>query len=111
MTNDYTHHEIGKEVHFAAGHYEIVEEGLLIHEGKEFIYLLGVATVDNACCGHTGCRFLFIPGYVHSWKTKTNCRGRIISEVEPIIDVQKQSAIRAFLAACYPHSQISFSGG
>jgi hypothetical protein len=108
---DYTHHEIGEEVHFVAGHYEIVEEGRLTHDGKEFIYLLGVATIDNSCCGHTGCRFLFIPGYVHSWKTKTNSRGRMTSEVEPIIDGQKQSAIRAFLAACYPYSQINFSGG
>lgn len=108
---DYTHHEIGEEVHFIAGHYEIVEEGRLTHAGKEFLYLLGVATIDNSCCGYTGCRFLFIPGYIHSWKMKTNAQGRLVSDVEPIKDQGKQAAIRAFLDARYPYAQINFSGG
>ena len=107
---DYIHHTIGEEVNFIAGCYEIVEEGCLTHDQREFIYLMGIATVDNACCGHTGCRFLLIPGYIHSWKTKTNAQGKPVSEVEPIIDKQKQAAIRAFLEACYPYAQINFSG-
>ena len=36
---DYTHRE--EEVHFIAGHYEIVEEGRLAHGGREFLYALG----------------------------------------------------------------------
>lgn len=108
---DYTHHQIGEEVYFVAGHYKIVDEGRLTHGGKEFLYLLGIATVDNSCCGQTGCRFLFIPGYLHSWKTKTDAQGKPVSEVESIIDHQKQAAIRSFLEIRYPYSQINFSKG
>jgi hypothetical protein len=106
---DYTHREIGEEVHFIAGYYVIIEEGRLTHDGNEFLYALGIATLDNSCCGRSGCRFLFIPGYLHSWKTKTNDLGIPVSEVEPIVDQQKQAAIRDFLSACYPYSQINFS--
>ena len=106
---DYTHRQIGEEVHFIAGHYEIVEEGRLTHAGREFLYALGVATLDNACCGRSGCRFLFIPGYVRAWKTKTDTQGMPVSEVEPIADEREQAEIRAFLDARYPFSQINFS--
>jgi hypothetical protein len=109
MIEDYSHREIGEEVHFMAGYYEIIEEGRLTYEGNEILYALGIATLDNACCGRSGCRFLFIPGYVHSWKTKTNALGMPVSEVEPIVGQHKQAAIRAFLDARYPYSQINFS--
>ncbi len=107
---DYIHRNIGEEVSFIAGSYQIVEEGCLTHDGREFLYLMGIATVDNACCGNTGCRFLQVPGYIHSWKTKTNPQGKPVSEVEPITDEQNQAAIRTFLEACYPYAQINFSG-
>ncbi|MDD4091157.1 MAG: hypothetical protein PHQ63_01220 [Smithellaceae bacterium] len=107
---DYIHRNIGEEVSFIAGSYQIVEEGCLTHDGREFLYLMGIATVDNACCGHTGCRFLHVPGYIHSWKTKTNPQGHPVSEVEPITDEQDQAAIRTFLEACYPYAQINFPG-
>lgn len=107
---DYVHQTIGEEVRFIAGHYKIVEEGCLTHGGREFLYWMGIATVDNACCGTTGCRFLLIPGYIHSWKTKANPQGKPVSEVDPIVDEQKQATIRAFLEACYPYAQINFSG-
>lgn len=108
---DYTHHALGEEVQFVAGHYEIVEEGRLTHGGKEFLYLLGIATVDNSCCGRTGCQFLFIPGYLHSWKVRTDAQGRAVSEVEPISDQQNQSVIRAFLKVRHPYAQINFFKG
>jgi len=107
---EYVHQTIGEEVRFIAGHYQIVEEGRLTHDGREFLYWMGIATVDNACCGHTGCRFLQIPGYIHSWKTKTNAQGKPVSEVKPIVDERERAAIRTFLEACYPYAQINFSG-
>jgi hypothetical protein len=106
---DYIHRDIGEEVHFMAGSYKIIEEGRLTHGGNEFLYTLGIATLDNSCCGRSGCRFLLIPGYIHSWKTKTNVSGMPVSEVEPIVDEQKQVAIRTLLDERYPYSQISFS--
>ncbi len=108
---DYTHHASGEEVEFVAGHYEIVEEGRLTCGGKEFLYLLGIATVDNSCCGRTGCQFLFIPGYVHSWKAKKDVQGKAVSEVEPITDPEKQADVRAFLKIRYPYAQINFFKG
>ncbi|MRR16999.1 MAG: hypothetical protein EG826_11145 [Deltaproteobacteria bacterium] len=108
--DEYTHRGIGEEVHCIAGHYEIIEEGRLAYGAAELLYVLGVATVDNACCGSTGCRFLLIPGYVHSWKTKTNAEGMPVSIVAPITEEQQRASIRAFLDKRYPYAQINFSG-
>jgi len=78
------------------------------HRGKEFLYVVGMAIVDNACCGRGGCRFLNVPGYIVSWKGGESMDGLPVSEVEPIRNENDQREIRNLLEDDFPHAQIIF---
>ncbi|MDI6776791.1 MAG: hypothetical protein QMD03_06055 [Syntrophales bacterium] len=104
----YIHQKFGAEVQFIAGYYTILEEGRMGHGGKEFLYAVGMAIVDNACCGRGGCRFLHVPGYIVSWKEKESADGLPVSEVEPICNETDQREIRNLLEDDFPHAQVIF---
>ena len=106
--SQYIHQKSGTEVHFIAGHYTILEEGRMSQEGKEFLYVVGMAIVDNACCGAGGCRFLHVPGYIVSWKEKEGTDGLPVSEVEPIRNENDQRKIRNLLEEDFPYAQVIF---
>jgi hypothetical protein len=105
---DYTHEELDKEVQFISGYYSFVEEGLLAFKGKEVLYVVGIAVVDNSCCGIGGGRFIRIPGYVISWKSAVNKENRPMSTIDPITDTTEQREIKKLLQVTYPHSTIEF---
>lgn len=104
----YIHQKPGAEVHFIAGYYTIAEEERRGYGGKEFLYVVGMAVVDNSCCGRGGCRFLHVPGYVVSWQTDKSPDGLPVSEVEPIRNEKEQREIRNLLEEDFPHAQIIF---
>jgi hypothetical protein len=108
---EYTHEELDKEVQFIAGNYRFIEENRLTYKGRDIVYAVGVAVVDNSCCGVSGCRFIRVPGYVISWKNTTDGSNLPVSTIEPIKDEEERKGIKNLLDKEYPHSQISFDNG
>ena len=104
----YAHEELEKEVRSISGGYTLIEEERLRYREREVLYVVGVAEVDNSCCGTGGCRFINVPGYVVSWKGKKDDSGLPVSEIDPITEEEEQKEIKNLLDEKYPHSQINF---
>ena len=104
----YVHEALGKEVRSISGGYTLIEEERLCYRGREVFYVVGVAEVDNSCCGTGGCRFINVPGYVVSWKREKADFGMTVSEVETITAEEERKEIKHLLDKKYPHSQINF---
>ncbi len=100
---------MNERIDFFAGGYVFVEEGRLVHRGKEVLYLLGLAGIEASCCGTGGCAFVKIPGYILTWEKTRNARGQRISEVERIDGQAEQTEIRRILKDMHPaFTQIEF---
>ncbi len=108
MMKQYVHEELGKEVRSISGGYTLIEEERLRYREREVLYVVGVAEVDNSCCGTGGCRFINVPGYVVSSKGEKDDSGLTVSEVEPITEEGERKEIKNLLDKKYPHSQIHF---
>ncbi|MBN2516286.1 MAG: hypothetical protein JXC33_09690 [Deltaproteobacteria bacterium] len=108
---EYTHEELDKEVQFIAGNYRFIEEDRLPYKGRDIVYVVGVAVVDNSCCGTGGCRFIRVPGYVVSWKATTDGSNLPVSTIEPIKDEEERKDIKNLLDREYQHTQIFFDDG
>lgn len=101
-------HNLGKEVRFISGHYEIIKEGRLHYQGREVLYAVGNAVVDNSCCGVGGCRYAVVPGFVLKWLSGTDPEGLPTTEVEPIEDEKAKAWIRDYLEREEFVSQVQF---
>jgi hypothetical protein len=107
MIKEYTH-ELEKEVLSISGRYELVKEERFEYNKKEIIYVIGNAIVDSSCCGHGGCRYAVVPGYIVSWKSKINEDGLHISQVEPITEQFVKKDLRRVLEKKEWVSQVQF---
>lgn len=107
----YVHQELGAEVRSITGYYTVQDEGSLPYRGREVLYVVGGAVVDNSCCGSGGCRFIHVPGYVVSLRSGKSEEGLFVSKVDPIGDKGEQTEIKKLLDAAYPQSQIIFLHG
>jgi len=105
---EYIHEDLSEEVHSISGYYRYLEEKTFSFKGRDVLYLAGVGVVDNSCCGAGGVPFVRVPGYVISWKDKTDAVGRAISMVEPITQEADRNEIKRLLDSTYPYSQITF---
>ncbi len=94
---EYTHHELNREVDAIGGHYVLTKEARLPFKGREVLYLVGYAVVDNSCCGVGGMAYALVPGFVLDWKSQMNDEGLAISLVEPIHDQAMQREIRQWI--------------
>jgi hypothetical protein len=99
---EFTHPELNARVEFFGGGYVFIEEGRIIHQGKEVLYFLGMAGIEASCCGTGGCAFIKVPGYVRSWKKARNELGQPVSEVERIHLGDCQKEIKRILEEKHP---------
>ncbi len=106
---EYMHQDLTEEIQSISGYYQYLEEGTLSFNGRDVLYLVGVGVVDNSCCGAGCLPFVRVPGYIVSWKQRTDPAGRPISTVEPITQETDQRAIQKLIASTYPGSQVNFS--
>ena len=105
----FTHPELQERVEFFGGGYVLIEEGRIIHQGKEVLYFLWVAGIEASCCGPGGCAFIKVPGYVRSWKKTRNALGQPVSEVERIQGEDRQREIKRILGEKHPDfKQVEF---
>lgn len=105
---EYAHAQIGQEIEFISGYYVVDEERRISFKGRDLLVVLGHAIIDNSCCGTGGCRYAFVPGYVVTWKTKSNEGGSEISEVEPVADQEERLEIQKFLRETEVVQQVNF---
>ncbi|MDY7032667.1 MAG: hypothetical protein SVY10_12270 [Thermodesulfobacteriota bacterium] len=108
MIREYIHEELNEEVTFIAGYYIPEDEKKLGYNGREVLYILGHAAVDNSCCGVGGCRYALVPGYLIGWKSKTCDSGKPISEVETISDEDSRRELTRILKEKEIITQIQF---
>ncbi len=90
MLKDYTHIDIGKEIRFISGFYEVEEEKRIKFKNDEILVIIGHAIVDSACCGIGACRYALVPGKIKRWKYRKDENGNVRTEVETISDEEKK---------------------
>lgn len=106
---EFVHPPLQEIVEFFGGRYLFLEERRLSYQGREVLYLLGMAAVESSCCGPGGCAFIKVPGYIHSWKEKVTAAGHFISEIESITSATSQKEIAKSLLDMHPEcSQVEF---
>lgn len=108
MIRKYVHEEIDSEIETISGHYSFHKEVRLTLGERVILYIVGSAVIDRSCCGVGGCCFAVVPGYIVSWKTKSDDHGKVISEVEPISDQSIQQEIIKLIQHREHASQIHF---
>lgn len=86
---EYRHLQIGKEVRFLHGFYEVEKENVIKHRGRDLLVVIGHAILDNSCCGLSGLRYALVPGYILKWKYRSDENGHI-SQVEPVHEDDKE---------------------
>lgn len=87
MGMEYVHLEIGEEIDALAGSYTPLKELRLEQNGREALCVVGMATVEGACCNLDGSSgYAVVPGYIVTWKDRRNDSGLLVSQVEPIAD-------------------------
>ena len=107
MLKEYTH-ELNQEVLSISGRYELEKEERMALNGREVLYVIGNAVVDSSCCGFGGCRYAVVPGFIVNWQSRTNEKGRSVSDVEPISDGKTRDEIRKLLEKAEWVSQVQF---
>jgi hypothetical protein len=89
----YIHRPLGEEVRAIGGGYTLEKEMRLPHADREVLVILGHAFIDSSCCGVSGCRYAFVPGYLQGWRDGKSEDGLPVSTVEPIRDQVEQRVI------------------
>lgn len=107
MPKDYIH-DLNKEVRSISGWYSFHREEKISHQGKEFLYLVGVGVVETSCCGVGGCAYVLVPGAVINWKMRANEEGLWISQVEPVTDEALQKELTQIILQKETVSQVQF---
>lgn len=106
MTRTFVHDLSGATA--IGGHFELASEHRIEVEGREVLYLVGVAHVDTACCGTSGCRYALVPGYVVAWHRGRTAAGVPTSEVEPIASEGARRAVQRAIEAEVTVNQVVF---
>jgi hypothetical protein len=108
MVNTYTHTRLNDEVHSIAGYYCPLKEGKLCYNGREVLYILGQATVDNSCCANGCWQYAMVPGYILHWQNDRDDAGQFTSQIEPITDGKAQETIRRLVRETTGVNQVDF---
>jgi hypothetical protein len=104
----YTHARLNDEVHSISGFYCPRKEGVLPYKGREVLFVIGQATMDNACCTNGCWEYALVPGYVVRWQDRTDPGGQPLSEVEPIRDSAARADIGRLIKDSSGVNQVDF---
>jgi len=103
----FSHPQLGEDVKGRAGYCVAMEEGSLSHEGREVLYILGYACIDNSCCSAPrNWGYVQVPGFLLRRNVDHDDGGRPVSEVETIGDERDRNRIRQALLERYPGIQV-----
>jgi hypothetical protein len=101
-------HTLDEEVRSISGYYVFRKEGLIDYRGQKILFLIGEAQADSACCGHGGCRYALVPGWVRSWKSSQDEEGRPVSLVEPLEDREAKEYVKRKIMETEGVPQVQF---
>ncbi len=90
------------------GAYTLEKEFRLPHADQEVLVVVGNTFIDTSCCGVTGWRYAFVPGYLHGWQDQKSEEGLPVSAIEPIRDRADQRAIEETIRGQEPVQSIEF---
>ena len=105
---DFIHPDLGQEVTAIGGHYVFNKEARITYDGREVFYLVGYAVVNTSCCGVGGCAYALVPGFVKTWKYKTDNNGASVSKIEPVRDTVAQQEVRRMIQKKEVVQQVTF---
>jgi len=108
MIREYIHEKMNQEIETISGHYMFYKEVRLLFNNREILCVVGCAVIDKSCCGVGGCGYALVPGYIISWKSKIDDRGRPVSEVEPIRDQSTQQGVNQLIKQTEIVNQVQF---
>ena len=103
----HVHPPLGDTVDAIGGCYELIEEHRLATEHGEILYNVGIAEIDNACCGVGGGRFAVVAGIVAEALGPDN-EGRARTRVERITDGPMKRSLTATLERREAVVQVTF---
>ncbi len=106
---EYVHLEVGENVNALAGSYTPLKELRLEHNGREVLCVIGMSTVEGACCNLDGSYgYVIVPGYILNWKQKENETGLPVSDVETIADEMTKREIARIIGEAESIQNIDF---
>jgi len=112
MIIEYTHPELGGEVTARAGYYVPLEEHILPYAGREVLYVLGHACIDNSCCSMPGnWGYIQVPGFLERKHIRGAGAPNPVSEVELIQDEETRHQIKRLIQDRHPGSQVEIWSG
>jgi hypothetical protein len=108
---EFIHPPLDQEVRGRAGYYIPVEEHTLSCNGREVLYILGYACLDNSCCSvPTSWGYIQVPGFLVRRHIRGEESGSQVSEVEIVEDEADRNSIRRLLLEKYPGIPIEMWG-
>lgn len=108
---EFSHPQLDQEVRGRAGYYIPVEEHTLPYHGREVLYILGCACLDNSCCSAAkSWGYVQVPGFLVRRDACGKESETPVSKVEIIEDEADRNAIRQSLLEKYPGTQIDMWG-
>lgn len=98
MSVYFTHPHLGQEVESIAGVYAYTEEKRMQIDGRDVLYFVGYSVTNKSCCGVGGCMFATVAGFIQKYGMQKD-EGKIISQVEPVTDINTRHLIEKLLKA------------
>ena len=105
----YTHAALDEHIVAIGGYFKITEEKRIAFDGEEVLYLMGIAHMDNACCGAWGCCYAIVKGFIEDWKYTEDQDGYAITRLTPVADPSDQEQIRKSIMSDEMVQQVIFT--
>jgi len=111
MIIEYTHPELSEDVQGRAGFYTAVEELSMPYNGREVLYVLGMARLERPCCGGACCwGYIQVPGFLIQRHTRGKSSRPPVSQVEIIENEDDRNRIRQALMEKHQGAQVEIWG-
>lgn len=111
MIIDYIHPDLGEDVQGRAGFYTAVEELTMPYNGREVLYVMGVARLERPCCGSVCCwGYIQVPGFLVEKYVRGKGSTSPVSKVEIIENENDRDRIRNVLMEKHPGTQVEIWG-
>ena len=107
--SQYTHGPLDESIVAIGGYFRIIEEKRMAYDGERVLYLMGLAHMDNACCGSWGCNYAIVKGFITDWKYKIDQQGYAVTQVVPVTDAEEQERIRTAIMSEEMVQQVIFN--
>jgi hypothetical protein len=105
---EFAHYRLEEETAAIGGRYGFIREARLPCGGREVLYYVGYAVLDNACCGAGGTAFARVAGFVLEWHCGRSPDGRPISRLARVAAGDLQAALSRRIRAGEHVPQVDF---